>query len=174
MERMNIIVAHPERLVGQAVAGLLQSKYDRLSDCHIHLYDDMTRIQACMFNQQALNLLAHFDVQLNWLLIVDLNGFLPKASGQSMARGLGVFLLPKVAYNAGSLVVAADLLPLGELSYNLNSKDFLPMLRDLIARIPFLIASETTYFSNELNSINCLEVADSVGSSNLKSRVGLQ
>jgi hypothetical protein len=140
MTKNNIIIAHPELLVGQALSQLISVSSDRVGRV-VQLSTDMAAIRAGFFQQQPLPVLASFTQDANWLLIADLGSLLAQEACKQKssfnqtqannAMGLAVYHLSILGLTKGELIFTQPKW-LGDIAYSTNSAAFIPTLERTI------------------------------------------
>ena len=178
MKKYNIIIAHPERLVGQGLSALIANL-----GAVVQL-SDMRSMQACLFNRAPFAITQGFDQHCDWLLLVDLGGLLSESApeidlfdehpGESRRpMGLGLYRLTSMQVRRGYLTVS-EFKWLGDIAYSLASGDFLAVVQSYLSQgsqgtNPIKTADElgVIFSTNQ-------EVAESYEASATKYRVGVQ
>jgi hypothetical protein len=137
MTKNNIIIAHPELLVGQALGQLVSASSSERVGRVVQLSTDMASIRASFFQQQPFPVLASFTPGADWILIADLGGLLAqeafeqtcsfKQTQTNNTMGLGVYHLSTTGPNKGELVFTQPKW-LGDIAYTTNSTAFIPTL----------------------------------------------
>lgn len=137
MTKNNIIIAHPELLVGQALSQLISVSSSERVGRVVQLATNMAAIRASFFQQQPFPVLASFTQGAHWILIADLGGLLAqeafeqrssfKQTQANNAMGLGVYHLSTFGPTKGELIFTQPKW-LGDIAYTTNSAAFIPAL----------------------------------------------
>ncbi|AEG31879.1 hypothetical protein [Thiomicrospira cyclica] len=171
MTANNIIIAHPELLVGQALGQLITASKSQRVGSVVQLSTDMASTRASFFQQQPFPVLASFTKCANWILIADLGGLIAQEvcerslnfeqTQANKSMGLGVYHLSTTGPINGELVFTQSKW-LGDINYATNSVDFIPTLERAMQMIAPSISSA------------CNHTAETRDAAAIKTRVGLQ